>query len=901
MNSHRSTSEQLVRARHRAARALPPLCVLALGLAVTLLVLWLVHPSLMPVAKWKPLGPGWGAAVLMTLLAAAVCAIRRRRSLLRSAAEVDAACGTQNRLEAATALRNAQDALSQAQRAETEQFLSVSHLAPRRRHLAALTMLTAVLAIGHLATLACWTRPIANVQKPVAQTAAIQKEKKPLAPTALIEWKSPEAEAAATAIEEVPLEARVDSSTGLREAKLEIEINGEHRLTQTVTDDLGSPGPHSLKLSIYLDQLGVKTYDIVSYHLSAQRIASGSLPLTVSPVQFVQIKPMREDTFVCAGGDKPSKCFNYVTALKAAQLLVLKENFALAHAEIDKESEEWRQENSRVSDEQVQLAGRTAETLSLMTSNHYPEAILSLVSQSQPLMSEAGRKIGRQENEPALVPQGKALSYLTEVERYLKSSMTLAGKSKQAKARDPFQKPKHLDLKTHPLTPAGKIDELAKEQAGLAGDLARASTNSAASASSDAHKADSQSVAGNPAERQADIQRRMEEFLDDPAFGSEALKHLQSSDDLAGKAQEQLQNHDVAAACEPAAEAARELRQVAAALRADDGQVTKNNLADALLKLSAAAGGARKAAGALSDAEAAASLRNSEQAVREAARRLEEEARRQQAGGATDASARLSELAKRLQGEALKQMQAQAQQQPRGSGRSEALARRLDELAEQAAQVRSGGQSSPQELARLVERMERTEANLNNFASQCSASSSEACRSTSPGRSQSASSSAQPGSPGANASGQNGQPGESGSQAPSAEMDSHALAREPGAAEQRRLFAENLMQQLQEETMDAMGARPDAAELRQVREVLEHESILNEGNVVAFCGRMDPPLKGLIAQLRQELAHSRRQYKLTDQQVAQAPRAYRPAVADYFERLSRDYTAGSTVDQARHP
>jgi hypothetical protein len=288
-----------------------------------------------------------------------------------------------------------------------------------------------------------------------APTAAMQQP--PAAsPTASIEWQSPEPESAATAIEEVPLEAEADAATGLRDVVLEVEVNGEHKLSQPLKDDLSQAGKHTLKPSIYLDQLNVKTYDIVSYHLSAQRIFSSKLPETVSPVQFVQIKPMREDTFICAGGDQPSKCFNYVTALKAAQLQLMKENFALAHAEISTASDEWRQENSRVGGDQNQLATRTDEVITLMTTNNYPAPILDLVRQSQPLMTDAGGKILKTENQPALEPQGKALSHLTEVEKYLISSIKLAGASKQAKASDPFQKPKNLDLKTHPLTRAGE-------------------------------------------------------------------------------------------------------------------------------------------------------------------------------------------------------------------------------------------------------------------------------------------------------------------------------------------------------------------------------------------------------------------------------------------------------------
>src|SRR5262249_9183429 len=195
-------------------------------------------------------------------------------------------------------------------------------------------------------------------------TAEIAQPKE--APTASIEWQSPEPEATATAIEEVPMEAEATSTSGLRDLVLKVEVNGEPKLAQPIKDDLTKPGKHPLKLSVYLDQLDVKTYDIISYHLSAQRIHGSKLPPTVSPVQFIQVKPMREDTFVCAGGDKPSKCFNYVTALKASQLRLMKENFTLANADISKSSAEWRGENSRVGTDQNELAARTDEVIELM-------------------------------------------------------------------------------------------------------------------------------------------------------------------------------------------------------------------------------------------------------------------------------------------------------------------------------------------------------------------------------------------------------------------------------------------------------------------------------------------------------------------------------------------------------
>ena len=905
MNSNNCSSEKIVRAQHRAARAVPPLGFLAGGLTVLLAVLWLAHPTFAPVENWRNIGAGWLAGIVLTLAGAFVFARVYRRPLQRTAAELDATLATHNRLETVTNLHDAQDAMAQAQRAETEQFLQQTKLAPRHRWLAALVTLTAMLALAHLVTLACWARPTSQELAAKAEAAAAPEKKPAAPPAASIEWQSPEPEATATAIEEVPLEAEADSSTGLRDLVLEIEVNGALKLSQPLKDDLAKPGKHTLKPSIYLDQLEVKTYDMVSYHLRAQRIYGSKLPATVSAVQFIQVKPMREDTFVCAGGDQPSKCFNYVSALKTAQLRLMKENFTLAHADISKTSDEWREENSRVGGDQHQLAAKTEEVIMLMTTNNYPEQILGLVRQSQPLMTDAGGKIIKEKNQPALEPQGQALGYLTEVEKYLKHSIKLAGQSKQPPANDPFHKPKNLDLKTKPLTRAGKVDVLAKEQSRLAGDLASGNTNSMLKLPSEDAKPDKEEIAGTPGERQQEIKKRIEDMLNDPGFNSDALKHLQTSDDLAGKSQEQISNQDFTAASEPAAEAARELRQTAAALRADGEQSAKNKLADALLQLGAAAGNVRKAVKAKSDAEASAELKKSEEAVREAVKQLEKEAERQQANGATNSAARLGEMAKLLQSDALKQLQAQAQQEPRNPGRNEALAQRLEELAERAAELRNQGQPTRQELARLVERMQRTQANLKNLASQCSspgaaqsgkASGQTAASGSTPGNQ------AQPSTARPSATQSGSLQANNASAAPEASV-TRARGVEPSRAELQQQLGENLTQELHEQILDAMAAKPGASELKQMREILNRQQSARPGDesMVAFAAEIDPPLTGLITLLRQELSHYRRQHQLTDAQVAQAPQAYRPAVAEYFEQLSRDYTVDRSADGKTHP
>jgi hypothetical protein len=55
---------------------------------------------------------------------------------------------------------------------------------------------------------------------------------------------------------------------------------------------------------------------------------------------------------------------------------------------------------------------------------------------------------------------------------------------------------------------------------------------------------------------------------------------------------------------------------------------------------------------------------------------------------------------------------------------------------------------------------------------------------------------------------------------------------------------------------------------------------------------IDPPLGEVIRLLREELNRAKRDHQLSEQSADTAPAAYRSAVADYFERLSRDYENG---------
>lgn len=860
MNTNPNAVEKLLRQQRRWNQYAWSLMVLAAGLAITLAFEWHRHPSLARVENWGHLPQWWLGGLATTLVAAAAIYFFRRNSVVQAAQAMDAQWQTKNRLETAAALSSAPDAIARAQREETAGFVEQTQLRPRRVPLAFLGGLVALLALAHLLTFASWARPLHGnlLGDKLAANAAEPAQAKPAAdtqPKASIEWNSPEEEIKAAAVEEVPLEAVADSTSGLREAVLEISVNGERRPAVPVEmADLKMAGKHTIQTSIYMDQLGVKPYDIVSYNLRAQRNGIQKLAATVSPVQFVEIKPLREDVHECPPTQNPGQCFNYITAIKSAQLRAMKKNFILAHTDLAHDRDDWKDENQRDGTDQKTLEEKTGEVISLLTSNGAPEEIVGLIRRARPEMADAAQKIAATENEPALVPQGKALALITEVEKYL-GKCVRQGPSLVQKVPDPFDK-KALELKRRGQTPAGELEILAKEQARLADDIA--TTNAVTGTAADAGKPDPEKIIGPPAERESQISQRIGTLLDSTNFVAEVTRHLGEGRKQAQVSLLSLGMEDVVAAREPAAEAARELHLAAEAMKRAAEQVAKNELADALRALSDAAGGARITPAQISDAAARQQATNVMNQVANAARHLTDAARQQQQTGSAKAAAQLNELAKALAAADLQKLLQQLREQPRDPAVARNAADKLQDLADRAGLMRNNGPLSPAELARLADRLERAHANIQRLAAQKSAGKS-------PG----------------NSSGNS--PGKAGGSAPG----------NPGGAPGS--FPSEIISDIREDLLAAVPVLPQSIQLAELRgQFRESPNPDATGDdVTVFLEKIDPPLEGVIKLLRAEIQGRQRPFQLTDEEVAQAPAAYRPAVADYFEKLSRDYPANS--------
>jgi hypothetical protein len=64
--------------------------------------------------------------------------------------------------------------------------------------------------------------------------------------------------------------------------------------------------------------------------------------------------------------------------------------------------------------------------------------------------------------------------------------------------------------------------------------------------------------------------------------------------------------------------------------------------------------------------------------------------------------------------------------------------------------------------------------------------------------------------------------------------------------------------------------------------------------------QIDPLLTDVINSLQTKLTGMRRQFDLAEKDPAAAPPAYREAVADYFERVSRDYQPPANQNDDAH-
>ncbi len=742
----------VLRLRYRWERWRGVLLMLLAGLAVTLTALWTIHLRMHTPRAWEVVAGIWVAGLFLTILAAAAGWHFAPSSLLDTAQHMDRDLTTKNRLEATATLHESNSPLARAQREETALFLSREPRGIRPpRALPWLVGGILLLAAAHLVTLGLWVIPFgAHAPAPVPPPPPAKEM-----PKASIVWKSPEPESKANPIEEVPAVAVAQSTTGLKDLSLEISVNGTPKKTVPLpATPYDKAGKNILKVSLYMDELGVEPFDVVAYFIRAQRITDQKVPDTTSAIQFIQVRPFRDDVTQVHGAHG-NKNYELLIRLKLAQLRSVKENFVLAHTDLAVTNPLRMKENDRVGKNQGELSAKTEEVVQAFIAAGYPADMIDLLQQAEPPMDDASKKILATQNAQALPPQQKALSLIVEVEKFFHKIMADGGSSPpDDNPSDPFKDKQQHELKKRMEAAAGQLEILAKNQMQLSDDLSHPGSSDAGTPSpagapdssanpapgaSDASADGSQKVIplppaqsvdpfgpdsgkGTPAERQTRVVQGIETLLNgNTVLPDTVTQALQEAQKDATSSMHDLNQADEAGAREPAAHAAEDLQKAIAEMNKAGDEQTKQAMEEGQQKLN-------DLAHQLSDLaqkggpDAQQKLAGLAQQAADIQKQLEDAADKQQEAGSAAGAQRLEHLAKALADQKIAQDLSGMAKTGLDANKAATDVAKLEALAGQAAAAAIPGKPSAQDLANLINSLERSRANLARLAQQAGGS-----------------------------------------------------------------------------------------------------------------------------------------------------------------------------------
>lgn len=820
--------------RHRRSLWLPVLLVAFAGaICAALALIFLTSPGNL----WNPEPAklqAWGGVLVASFVGMGLAFWLRRRSLARTATDWDREIHGKNRLEAAAQLAGDETPLAKAQREESGKYLADAGGLRRSWMIPVLAAVVALLCLAQALLVGFWGVQIALHGWPKPAPAGEKT------PRAQFVWMKPKSEIKASPLEEVPLTAQASSTSGLEKVSLEIAINGsEKKLSVPIEEKtLSAPGSSRLELSVFLDELEAEPFDIVSYHLRGQRVSKVSLPAVASDMQFIQVRPLRDEAVEVPGGEGGGKCLKILVKLKIAQLGLIKGNHVLGTAELDRENAAWKAENERVGTEQVALAEKTKEAVQLFIENDAPLQAVDWLKQSVPEMETAARDINATKNPEAIPHQEKALSLITACEKLFVKA--LARKSSPGKPKDdpkdPFASEQKYQLTKRDETAAGELEQLARKQSELNEEM-----------SASAQKSESPGE-GKKAEQQAAKEKEIAQKLAGlsgklPGEVGEALKAAESK---AGEAAGHLENSDPQAGSEAGTEALARIQQAIAQLRTAGEAAAAGKMASAQKDLNQAAAQAAEAekggASGQKAAEAAAK-------VAEARESLKAEAERQQREGSAEAAQRLAELVNQINSQNVgKQLKAlaevgepaagkQAGKEPGKDSGNDAASQKIADLAKAAGKGSLANLPAAEARQKTAEELERAAKIVKRLAETSAGNGKD------------------------EAGGKGGQSTE--------EVLEHLKAQMQNA--------ESVLQ---------LPEQRDAAR-RIIRNIPDQSPNLAPTSVVVFYQTQHVAIEELIGQLQVAPAKDARENAFTVVSETEVPEAYREPVSRYFEELSR--------------
>ncbi|MEZ5430726.1 MAG: hypothetical protein R3F31_06000 [Verrucomicrobiales bacterium] len=110
-----------------------------------------------------------------------------------------------------------------------------------------------------------------------------------------LEFVFPKRDVTVSAVQELPMEARVWDDVGILKAGATLNVNGEEK--EIILADASLPGDkkHDLTTLLALETLGVKPRDVITYHLWADdRAGDGTVRRSTSDMFFAEVRPFED-------------------------------------------------------------------------------------------------------------------------------------------------------------------------------------------------------------------------------------------------------------------------------------------------------------------------------------------------------------------------------------------------------------------------------------------------------------------------------------------------------------------------------------------------------------------------------------------------------------------------------
>ncbi len=317
------------------------------------------------------LGIGAWLALSVFLLSLVV----NRRSLVRTARELDVEFEAKNRLETVVELRHRQHPYKQAQEADTETFFGSCKTANwmvLRYVFFILIFLETGTGVGlwRYAEARFYSGVIDRENKMREKMLAKEelkqneakkqrrKEKEEAIKNELARLKltAPDSEIQKRPLDEIEWQAAAQSFHGFNELKLIVYKNGKKAYEYKL--DKLKPGKRKFSGLMALDEFDSMPYDLVSYYLQGKAKINGHDVEVLSMPQFIEVKPLREDAVKLDGGENaypgamPS---NVIITLLNLQVMLHKTTFRARIARRMQPGKDQTKELNMICNEQIFL------------------------------------------------------------------------------------------------------------------------------------------------------------------------------------------------------------------------------------------------------------------------------------------------------------------------------------------------------------------------------------------------------------------------------------------------------------------------------------------------------------------------------------------------------------------